>query len=192
MIRFLAAFEQEEEIMKHLYNIGLAVIVIVLFFGTASAQKKTTKKTTARKTTTAAPKTTVPPLDVRAGREKVQIQLDNLNAFLNVFGPLAQDMETADADVKAGRLKGPTVEKVETAKAQIVQTIRNMKTGFTNLESEFRTKAALKQYLSHIEGITDLSLQSEDSAIAGKFVAAKDPLREIVKKLTDTLAVLPK
>ena len=59
-------------------------------------------------------------------------------------------------------------------------------------ETEFRTKPVLQKYLPSIDGITDLSAASEDSAIAGKFVAAKDPLRDISKKLADTLAVLPR
>jgi hypothetical protein len=29
-------------------------------------------------------------------------------------------------------------------------------------------------------------------ALAGKFVAAKDPLRDVTAKLTDTLAVMPR
>jgi len=45
--------------------------------------------------------------------------------------------------------------------------------------------------LPTIQGITDLCSQSEDSAIAGKFVAAKEPLRAISKKLSDTLALMP-
>ena len=37
-----------------------------------------------------------------------------------------------------------------------------------------------------------MAAKSEDLAIAGKFVASKDPLREISKKLTDALVVIPK
>jgi hypothetical protein len=43
-----------------------------------------------------------------------------------------------------------------------------------------------------IQGISDLSGQSETSAIAGKFVAANTPLRTVQQKLTDTLAAMPK
>lgn len=176
--------------MKPLNLIALTAVALLVFSGAAAAQKKTTKKPVAKKPT--ASKTTVPPLDVRAAREKTQIQLDNLNAFLDKYGPLAQDMETANADAKAGKLSSATVAKVEAAKAKLIQSIRDMKTGLANLESEFRTKAALKTYLPTIQGITDLAAQSEDTALAGKFVAAKEPLREVGKKLTDTLAALPK
>jgi hypothetical protein len=61
----------------------------------------------------------------------------------------------------------------------------------TDLESDFRTKPALQKYLASIQGITDLAGQAEDAAIAGKFVSAKDPLRDVAQKLTDTLKVMP-
>ncbi len=176
--------------MKPLHLIALATIALLAFSGSATAQKKPVKKSTAKKPVAA--KTVVPPLDVRAAREKVDIQLGNVNAFLDKYGPLAQSMETADADAKAGRLSKTTVTMVEAGKQKLIQSIRDVKTGLANLESEFRTKTALQKYLPSIQGITDLAGESEDSAIAGRFVAAKDPLREIVKRLTDTLAVLPK
>lgn len=172
--------------MRHLQLIGLGVLTLALFAGTADAQRKTT-----RKTTPPASKTIVPPLDVRAGREKVDTQLSNVNDFVNKLGTIAQGLEVADSDAKAGNLKPATVAKIEAKKKEIVDAIRNIKVGLGNLESDFRTKPDLKKYLPTIQGITDLAGQSEDSAIAGKFVAAKEPLRSIAQKLTDTLAVMP-
>lgn len=166
---------------------GLAV-VLVLGAGIADAQRKTTKKNT----TTKPPVKTVPPLDVRAAREKVDVQLSNVNDFVNKLATIAQGLEIADGDAKAGNLKPETVAKIQAKKKEIVEAIRNIKTGLLNLESEFRTKPVLQKYLPNIQGITDLAAQAEDSAIAGKFVAAKDPLRGIASKLTDTLSVLPK
>lgn len=74
----------------------------------------------------------------------------------------------------------------------MVGAIRNLKIGISQLESEFRTKASLAKYLPQISGMTDLMAQAEDLAIAGKFVASKDPLRGVAGKLTDTLGVMPR
>ncbi|HYJ91558.1 MAG TPA: hypothetical protein VEV84_09635, partial [Pyrinomonadaceae bacterium] len=60
-----------------------------------------------------------------------------------------------------------------------------------SLETDFRTKPDLKQYLPSIQGISDLAGQSLDSAIAGKFVASVSPLRSVQQKLNDTLALIP-
>jgi hypothetical protein len=67
-----------------------------------------------------------------------------------------------------------------------------MRATLAALETEFRNKPDLKKYLPHIEGITDLGATSEDSAIAGKFVLAKEPLRTAAQRLSDTVAVMPR
>lgn len=166
------------------------LLAFALFSIVADAQKKPVRKAPVKKAP--APTTVVPPLDVRAAREKVEVQLGDVNVFIDKLALVAQNLETADADAKAGRLSAATAEKVEGYKKSFIESIRNIKAGLSTLESEFRTKTVLQKYLPTIQGITDLAATAEDSAIAGKFVAAKDPLREITKKLTDTLAVLPK
>jgi len=175
--------------MKRLQYLALALCLLALSVSAASAQKRTTHKTTGTKTTTT---TTIPPLEVRAARDKVDVQLSDVNAWLDKFGPIALNLDAVIADEKAGKLSAPTAAKINAAKDNVVTSIRDLKTGLTNLESEFRTTAALAKYLPMIQGITDLASKAEDSAIAGQFVAAKDPLRDVSKKLTDTLNAMPK
>lgn len=179
--------------MRNSRIFGIAILTIALFAVSASAQKKTTKKSTAKKpaATTISSTKTVQPLDVRTAREKVDIQLANVNRFVDVMGPIAQSVETLDQSAKTKKLPPASLAKNEETKQKLVIAIRNLKDGLSTLESEFRTKSSLQKFLLSIQGITDLAAQSEDSAIAGKFVAAKDPLRDVVKKLTDTLAAIP-
>jgi hypothetical protein len=186
MIRFLNRFEQGETHMKRSGTVVVVLLMLGVFAGIADAQKKSSKRAPVKKTST------VPPLDVRAAREKVDIQLSNVNVFVDKLGNVAQDLETASTDAKDGKLKPETADKIRANETKMVEAIRNLKTGLGTLESEFRTKPALQKYLPTIQGITDLAAQSEDSALAGKFVAAKDPLRSVSVKLTDTLAILPR
>jgi hypothetical protein len=176
--------------MKRLQYLALALCVLGLTAGAASAQKRTTHKTTGTKTTSTS--TTMPPLEVRAARDKVDTQLTDVNAWLDKFGPLVVNLDQAITDEKAGKLSSASSAKVDAAKGNVVTSIRDLKTGLTNLESTFRTTAALAKYLPMIQGITDLASKAEDSAVAGQFVAAKDPLRDVTKKLTDTLNAMPK
>ena len=180
---------QDEILMKKRRFILPALALAVLVVGSADAQKRSPRKSTVKK---AATLRTIPPLDVRAAREKVDVQLSNVNDFVNKLGIIAQGLQVADADAKAGNLKAATAAKITAKKNEIVDAIRNIKQGLENLESEFRTKPSLQKYLPTIQGITDLAAQSEDLAIAGKFVGSKDPLRQTAKKLSDTLAVLPR
>lgn len=175
--------------MKRLEIVTLALFLLVIVTATADAQKKTTRKTTTRKTSVTK---IVPPLAVRTAREKVDIQLANVNQFVDLLGPIAQGIEDLDNAAKTKPLPKTTADTNAANKKNVIEAIRNLKTALSNLESDFRVKTELKKYLINIQGITDLASQSEDSAIAGKFVAAKEPLREVSKKLTDTLAAMPK
>lgn len=173
--------------MKLLQYLALALCLLAFGVCSATAQRRTTHKTTGTKTTP-----TVPPLEVRAARDKVDTQLSNVNIWLDKFGPIALNLDAAIADEKSGKLSGATAQKIDASKDKVVASIRDLKTGLTNLESEFRTTPVLSKYLPLIQGITDLASKAEDSAIAGQFVAAKDPLRDVTKKLTDTLNAMPK
>jgi len=173
--------------MKHLQIIVLSVAAIGFLTGAADAQRKTTTK----KSSTRATKSVLPPLDVRAAREKVSNQLDNINRFVDILGPVAQGIETLDDSARSRRLDQAANDRNEENKQKVISAIRNLRAGLTDLESDFRTKPVLQKYLASIQGITDLAAQAEDSAIAGKFVSAKDPLRDVAQKLTDTLKVMP-
>jgi hypothetical protein len=170
--------------MKHLQIIVFSLIIMSIFAGAAQAQHKSVKKASARSST--ASKSVLPPLDVRAAREKVSNQLANVNRFVEVLGPIAQSIETLDDSGRSQSLPAN-----EENKQKVITAIRNLKAGLTDLEADFRTKPNLQKYLSSIQGITELAAEAEDSAIAGRFVGAKEPLRNVAQKLTDTLKVLP-
>jgi hypothetical protein len=176
--------------MKKFKLLLLTLIVAGVFVGTSNAQRKAKRKSPAKQP---APATKIiPPLEVRTAREKVDIQLSNVNDFEKKLALIAQGLEVANADAKAGRLKPETAAKIAAKKAEIVDAIRNIRVVLGNLESEFRTKPALSKYLTTIDGITDLTALAEDAAIANKFVDSKGLFRDVAKKLTDTLAIMPK
>lgn len=175
--------------MNRLKIVTLALFLLTFVAGSANAQKKSTKKTTVKKTTATK---VVPPLAVRTAREKVQIQHDNVNFWIDKLGPIASALELLDQSYATKKPSAATLSTHESRKKNFVQILRNLRNDLALLESEFRTKLELKKYLPVIQGITDLAAESEDSAIAGKFVAAKEPLREVSKRLTDTLTAMPR
>lgn len=174
--------------MRHFRLFAFAMLILAITSISATAQKKKPKKPVKKPTVVK----TVPPLDVRAAREKVDVQLENVKRFVDEYGPKADALELLDKAFATKTVSEAILTKHASNKKFTIQTIRNLRDGLAALESEFRTKPTLQKYLPNIQGITDLATQSEDSAIAGKFVAAKDPLRDIAMKLTDALAVLPK
>ena len=175
--------------MKFARYLLLTIAVTSLVSVAVQAQKTSAKRST--KTTTKKSTPTVPPLDVRAAREKVSNQQANMGAFLARLGPIAQAIEDLDAEAKAKKLKQEAIDKNELDKKKVVDAIRGLREGMVKLESEFKVKPTLKKYLPMIQGISDLAGQAETSALAGKFVAANAPLRSIEQKLNDTLAAMP-
>lgn len=152
---------------------------------------------TAQRTRRPAPKPTPKPTkpvatpEVAAAKQKVSNQLYNVNIFVDKMGPVAVAIEDIDKESKTKRLNQEVIDANEENKKKLILALRGLREGLRILESDFRTKPALTRYLTQIQGVTNLCALSEDAAIAGKFVASKEPLRQVAMKLTDTMAVMP-
>jgi hypothetical protein len=107
------------------------------------------------------------------------------------MSPIAQNIEDLDNQARTKKISQTSMDTNEANKKKVIAAIRGLRDGLTALETEFKTKPELGRYLPKIQGITDLAAQSQDSAFAGKFVAAQAPLRTISQKLSDTLAAIP-
>lgn len=165
----------------------LMVVLLGLALPAAAQRRKPAPKATPKPTPTGS---AVNPV-VAAAKQQVANQLHNVNAFVNIMGPVAVAIESADKNATARKLSTEEIAANETNKQKLIAAIRGLREGLMALETEFRTKPQLSQYLPKIQGISTLCAQSEDNAIAGRFVASKDPLRQIAQRLNDALAVLP-
>jgi hypothetical protein len=171
-------------------NLAVVSFVVFTFFAiSVDAQRRTTtRRTTPPRVVTTNP---TPPAaniaELNEGAEKVSIQIKNLSKFLYVLGGVARGIEDIDKDQRANRA---AIDANNENKRNTIQTIRNLRAGLAVLEVEFRTKPGLKPHLSKIQGITDLTAQSEDLAIAGRFVDSGKPLLQVVEQLADTLAAM--
>lgn len=164
-----------------------SIFLFVLAISATAQAKRPTPRPTPRPTTP--PRVTISPI-VAAAKQQVANQLSNVNLFVDKMGPIAVAIEAIDRDSK--KHKKEVVDANEANKKKLVEAIRGMRAGLVSLETDFRTKPQLTKYLPHIRGISDMCARSEDSAIAGQFVASKDPLRQVAQKLSDTMAVLPR
>jgi hypothetical protein len=173
--------------MKTIRFTAIFALALAIFAVSVDAQRRTRRP---------APKPTSKPTPavntvVANAKSQVSIQLHNVKVFVDRMGPIAVGIENADRDAAARRLKQSDIAVNEANKKKVVAAIRALQEGLVALETDFRTKPQLAAYLPKIQGITSLCAQSEDQAIAGRFVASKDPLRDVILKLNDTLAVMP-
>ncbi len=128
--------------------------------------------------------------DIANAKQKTENQLSNVNRFIEVLGPIAQNIEDLDRQNRIKPLPKDVYAKNEVNKKKVIAALRNLRAGLVALETDFRTKAVLKKYLPNIQGISDLAAEAEDDMLASKFVAAKDPLRSVAQRLSDTYALL--
>ncbi|MDI1242250.1 MAG: hypothetical protein PSX80_10055 [bacterium] len=176
--------------MKIILFTTLFAFSVSLFAADAEAQK--TRRPAPKATPKPTPvSTTSTNAVVSAAKQQVSNQLHNVNVFVDKIGLIAVSLESVEKEAAARRLSGDAAAAHEKNKRNVIAAFAGLRNGLIKLESDFRTKPQLALYLPKVEGISTLAANAEDSAIAGRFVAAKDPLREVTLKLNDTLAVLP-
>ncbi|MEO7657982.1 MAG: hypothetical protein ABIV48_00070 [Pyrinomonadaceae bacterium] len=164
----------------------LLALTLIVFNTAATAQRK--KTPTKPK---AVPAAVVSVFEIRDGADKVAVQIKNVTKFLYTLGGIAIRIEDLDNEAKARTLSRASLDLNSENKQNVMQAIRNLRAGIAALEVEFRTKPALTKFLVQIQGITDLTAQTEYLAAAGKFSESGKPLLLLVEKLSDTLAAMP-
>ena len=180
--------------LKSAAAILVSVFCLVFFTVEANAQKRrtTTKKTTKTKTPA---KTTAPvvtnTVEIKEGAEKVSIQIKNVSKFVYLLGGIARAIEDLDAEAQNRRISQSSVEANNKNKLAVIQGIRNLRAGIAALEIDFRTKIALRTYLTQIQGVTDMVGNAEYQAENGQFTESGKTLLLVIERLTDTLVVLP-
>lgn len=171
---------------KKILLIFAALLVVIGFDSTTYAQKRRVVK---KKTTAAKP--VVNTFEIRSGAEKVSTQIKNLTKFIYLLGGIARNIEDIDKDARTGKFSRTAVNQNELNKKNVILSIKNLRAGLAALEVEFRTKPALRTYLLQLQGVTEVTGQAEDLAVAGKFSESGKTLLIVVEKLSDTLMAMP-
>lgn len=183
------------KINKYLFvSLVFAAFIFGLSFEANAQKRRTTRKRPAATRTTAATTAATNAAnaaEVKASARKVSDQLKNVTRFVYLLGGIAKNIEAIDLDSKTRKLSASALNLNETNKKAVIVAITNFRAGLAALETEFRSKPALKLYNFQIQGISDLSAQAEDLAANGQFTEAGKVFLSIVEKLSDTLVSLP-
>ena len=164
-------------------------MAMVLFAVSAGAQTRKPKKPAPKPAAT--PSSFKINFEVSQAKEKVSNQVANVRVFTDRLGPIASSIETIDAGAGNRRSSKAVIDQNNANKEKVRQAIKNLRAGLVTLETDFRSNPNLRRFLPKLEGITQLSAESEDLAYAGKFTDSRGPLLTILQKLADTLAVMP-
>lgn len=153
------------------------VFCLISFVFEANAQKR--RRTTRKPAAAASTKPSVSSAELKEGAQKVSTQIKNVSKFVYIFGGVAKNYGSLNADARAK------------AKPAIVESIRNLQAGLAALEEDFRAKPSLKIYAPWVEGVSGLSANAAEQANAGQMEESGNTLLMVVEKLTDALAALP-
>jgi hypothetical protein len=142
------------------------------------------------------PKVPKPPVvsitnELREGAEKVSIQLKNVSKFNYLLGSIATGIQDLDKEAKAGKISRELASQNEANKQKVITSIRGLRAGLIQLESDFRTKPKLRLYQISIQGVSDTAAAAEDQAMRGEFANAGKTLLLVVERLADTLVAMP-
>jgi hypothetical protein len=176
---------------KKLIKFAVILACLLSFTFSANAQKRKAPSKRAKPPAAAAPTTFLTNSEIKAGAEKVSIQIKNVSKFIYILGGVAQGIEDLDKDVKAGKVSRTASDQNTKNKQAVISTIANLRAGLIALEVEFRTKPALRNYNFQIQGISDMTGTAEDQASAGQLRESGKTLLLVIEKLADTLAALP-
>ncbi len=174
---------------KTLKTFVLAFACLSCLTFSANAQKRKTPPKTTK--TAAVPVAATSSSEIRAGAEKVSVQIKNVSKFIYRLGDVARVIEDLDREIAAGKASRNAPGLNAKNKEAVISTIKNLRAGLVALEIEFRTKPALRSYLFQIQGISDMTGTAEDQATAGQLTEAGKTLLLVIEKLADTLAALP-
>jgi hypothetical protein len=171
-----------------LYSIILIAMAFFAVSAGAQTRRPVRRPTPKPRATPSAFKTN---LEISQGKEQVSNQVANVTRFTALMAPIASSIETLDAEARKRPLSKSAAATNNANKDQLKLAIKNLRTGLVTLETDFRTKPTLRRFLPNLQGITQLSTESEDLAYAGKFTESRRPLLAVLQKLSDTLAVMP-
>lgn len=156
--------------------------------GSAEAQRKApVKKPVPKPVVTSASAAA----DVRKAKDSVSNEIKYINSFVEKLPPWVEAIEGLDKESKTKKLRQSSLDLNNKLKRDLRQAMRNFRAGLSALETDFRTKPALRKYLLKIEGIAALSAQSDSLAVAGRYSEIGATLTSAAGKLTDTLAAMP-
>ncbi|MFZ0063822.1 MAG: hypothetical protein WAL47_17450 [Pyrinomonadaceae bacterium] len=157
------------------------LVATILVPGTALAQTRGRKTTPARSTTTSlSDKRTI-------GAGRVADQIKTLTRFIFVLGGVAKGLEGVDDAARRNEASPAVLEQAKQNKVTVRTSIRKVREGLDQLESDFSSSIELRRYYTKLAGVAAGAAAAEEQAAANQFDKAGRSLLDVVNRLTDVL-----
>lgn len=157
------------------------LVATILVPATTLAQTRGRKTTPARSTTTSlTDKRTI-------GAGRVADQIKTLTRFIFVLGGVAKGLEGVDDAARRNEATPAVLEQAKQNKLTVRTSIRKVREGLDQLESDFSSTIELRRYYTRLAGVAAGAAAAEEQAAANQFDKAGRSLLEVVNRLTDVL-----
>jgi hypothetical protein len=157
------------------------LFVTVLVPATTLAQSRTRRSSPTRTATT-------PLLEKRtAGAKRIADQIKALTRFIYVMGGVSKGLENVDDAARRNEASPAILEQAKQNKVTVRMSIRKVREGLDQLESEFSSTTELRRYYTRLAGVAAGAAAAEEQAAANQFDRSGRTLIEVVNRLTDVL-----
>lgn len=126
--------------------------------------------------------------DLAGQKEKLIIQIKNLSKFTYLLGGVASDIEERDRKFRSGALSRAEFDKTQRGKQAVINSMRNLNLGLTNLEKILLSNPSLQS--GQIRTISELSTSALNQAEAGRFTESGKTYSTLLNTLTDILGMM--
>jgi hypothetical protein len=178
---FIPCFARRIEKVKSLAAAAALCLCLLAAPADAFGQPRTRRTSPAPQRRRGA--TPTPRLDAtqtNAARIKLADQIKTLSRFLYLYGRFSKDLELTGAQSGSSDLAAQT-------KASLLASLKNVREGLDQLESQFRFTPGLERPYNLLRGAAQRAADAEASATSGRFDQAGRTLVEVVTQLTDVL-----
>lgn len=158
----------------------LLLIATILIPTTTLGQTRGRRPPPPRSTTSLADKRTV-------GAGRVAEQIKTLTRFIYVLGGVAKGLEGVDDAARRNEASPTILEQAKQNKLTVRASIRKVREGLDQLESEFSSSMDLRRYYTKLAGVAAGAAAAEEQAAANQFDRAGRSLIDVVNRLTDVL-----
>ncbi len=178
----------QEDFLKRISTIALALALLLLFPSITLAQKKRPAPRR-RPATEPAPKP-ASAMDMRPEAQAVAEQIKNVTKFVFIYGKIVNGLEVAEDQAKRGEVTPAVATKTQQSKDALITSIRGLRAGIENVSKNLQANPRLQVQYLKISYAAEAVANAEKLATAGRFDDAGKALTSVVERLTETLLAM--
>jgi hypothetical protein len=156
--------------LKRLYTLLVVASLLLLTPALAGAQSRTRRSPTPQRRGSAPARASSDA--VVLGRLKVAEKIKLISEFLYVYGGVANQVETSEAQARESGAGAEYATVADRSRASLRKSLLAVRDGLDQLEIEFRTSPDLQRYYNRLAGVAAGAADAEELAASNQLKPA--------------------